>query len=100
MLYIDSLIINSTDLNSLTGADPAKFGAAFGGAPSALPIVYHYVLVIILILAALTVANQVSSGAGSAGGTMAKETYQRWSGSRIYGGSSSWTTDRRQSSCS
>lgn len=73
MLYIDSLIINSTDLNKMTGADSTKFGAAFGGDPSSLAIIYHYVLVIILILASLTVANQVSSGAGSTGSAWAKK---------------------------
>jgi hypothetical protein len=73
MLYIDSLIINSTDLNTMTKADATKFGAAFGGDPSSLAIIYHYVLVIILILASLTVANAVSSGAGSTGGAWAKK---------------------------
>lgn len=72
MLYIDSLIINSPDLNSMTGANSIKLGSAFAGDTGSLPIIYHYVLVIILILASLTVANKVSSGAGSAGGAMAK----------------------------
>jgi hypothetical protein len=73
MLYIDSLIINSTDLNTITGGDPIKMGAAFGGNTASLPIIYHYILVIILILASLKVANEVSSGAGSAGGAWAKK---------------------------
>ena len=76
MLYIDMLIIRGTgsggELIKASGADNAKFALAFAGQVANFSIIYNFVLMIILLLAALTVANNVSSGAGTQGGQWAK----------------------------
>ena len=74
MLYIDALIIRGAELIQGSGADKSKFALAFAGDVSSFPIIYNFILMIILLLASLTVANQVSSGAGNTAGAWAKKS--------------------------
>lgn len=73
MLYLVSTIINSPDLFKLTNSQGMSIGAALAGDISSYSIIYNYIFLIILVLGALTVANAVSSGAGTQAGNWAKK---------------------------
>ncbi len=72
MLYLVIRIINSLDMNNLTGSSGTKFAGLFSGDVASSPILYNYLMMILLMLACLKVANAVSSGAGDRAGGLAK----------------------------
>ncbi len=73
MLYISSVIIQTTDISRLTGADSSSIALAISGNAAHWDILYNYLVMIILLLASLTVAKKVGDGVGDSAGGWAKK---------------------------
>ncbi len=69
MLYLNSVLIQSMDLVSLTGTGATgdtKFAEAFGGQASHMTIYYNFMIIIFLLGTSMTVASAVSSEGAAA----------------------------------
>lgn len=73
MLYIDSVIINTTDMSILGGGTNSSFAMGFEGSGANFAIFYQFILLIILLLASLKIAHSVGNGVGSQAGAWAKK---------------------------
>ncbi len=73
MLYLNALIINALDLTKLANADTSAYSAAFLGHANNFEIILNFVTLTILLLSSMTVANAVSSGAGTQAGSWSKK---------------------------
>jgi len=73
MLYISSVIIQTSDISKLTGADSSSLALALSGNSAHWDILYNYLVMIILLLASLTVAQSVGNGVGSSASGWAKK---------------------------
>lgn len=72
MLWIDSIIISTSDATRLGAGSTSKWGLALSGTQDNFAVIYNFAVMIILLLASMVVANYVSSGAADTGGRWAK----------------------------
>lgn len=73
MLYLNALIISSLDDEKLTSAAGSNASAAFLGSAANFAVILNFVTMAILLLSSITVANAVSSGAGTQAGSWSKK---------------------------
>jgi hypothetical protein len=73
MLYLNALIISSLDDEKLASAAGSNASAAFLGSAANFPVILNFVTMAILLLSSMTVANAVSSGAGTQAGSLSKK---------------------------
>ena len=73
MLWLDSIIITSTDAERLTSGAGKKWGAAIVGQVDNYMIIYNFAVMMILVYAALYVSQKVSNGVGSSAAGYAKK---------------------------
>ncbi len=74
MLYLNSIIIHTPDINSLGGGQDAKWALAIEGNPASFAIMYQFAIMCIMLLASMTVAQKVGNGVGSSAGSLAKKS--------------------------
>lgn len=85
MLYIDSVIISSTDMSVLGGGTNANFALGLTNSSDNFAIFYQFLVLIILLLASLTVAHKVGNGVGDKAGGWAKTAIGTGGGMAIAG---------------